>query len=53
VLGKGMDKLVWQFRDSAPEFAKEYESARLVVDIRGPLKEVTATPALAPTPQPA
>ena len=51
VLSKRLDKLVTQFAESSPEFVKEYESARVVVDVRGPAKAKKATPA--PTPQPA
>ena len=51
VLSKRLDKLVTQFAESAPEFVKEYESARLVVDVRGPAKAKKTTPA--PVPQPA
>lgn len=49
VLSKRLDKLVTQFAESAPEFVKEYESARVVVDVRGPAKAKKTTPA----PQPA
>jgi hypothetical protein len=51
VLRKRMDKLVTQFAESSPEFVKEYESARVVVDVRGPAKAKKNTPT--PTPQPA
>jgi hypothetical protein len=40
-----------QFKDSAPEFWQEYQSARVVVDIRGPGKPDSVTPT--PAPQPA
>lgn len=51
VLSKRLDKLMTQFAESAPEFVKEYEAARLVVDVRGPAKaKTTPTP---PAPQPA
>jgi hypothetical protein len=46
-----LDKLVTQFKDLAPEFWQEYQSARLVVDIRAPGKPDPATPT--PAPQPA
>ena len=51
LLRKRLDKLVLQFKSSAPEFVKEYETARVVVDVRGPSKATKATPL--PTPQPA
>ena len=51
VLRKRLDKLVTQFKDSAPGFVEEYGSARTVVDIRGPMKEVSSAPT--PAPQPA
>jgi hypothetical protein len=53
VLRKRLDKLAPQFKDSAPEFVEEYDSARVVVDIRGPLKVEKSTPAPTPAPQPA
>ena len=36
VLRKRIDKLVPQFAATAPEFVKEYEAARVVVDLHGP-----------------
>lgn len=51
LLRKRLDKLVLQFKSSAPEFVKEYETARVVVDVRGPSKATKPTPA--PVPQPA
>ena len=54
VLGKCLDKLVYQFKDSAPDFFNEYQSARSVVNIRGGRKTVdTVTPAPTPVPTPA
>jgi hypothetical protein len=50
LLRKRLDKLVLQFAETAPAFVNEYESARVVVDARGPAK-VKVQPA--PTPQPA
>ncbi len=52
VLNKCLDKLVYQFRDSAPDFFNEYQSARSIVDLRGGRKP-NDTPTPAPTPQPA
>ena len=49
VLTKRLDKLVTQFAESAPEFVKEYESARVVVSSRNTNK-TTVTPTPAPTP---
>lgn len=51
VLNKCLDKLVFQFKDSAPDFFNEYQSARIVVDLRGgrSVSKVSPTPA----PQPA
>ena len=51
VLNKCLNKLVYQFKDSAPDFFNEYQSARTVVDIRGGRKTNKTTPT--PTPQPA
>jgi len=49
VLRKRLDKLVTQFTEAAPAFVKEYEAARVIVDIHGPAKaKVTPTPASQP-----
>jgi len=48
VLRTQLDKLMPQFAESNPEFVREYEAARSVVDVRGPTK---AKPT--PAPQPA
>lgn len=53
VLRKRLDKLVTQFTDVAPEFVKEYEAARVVVDVRPAKAKVAPEPTPAPTPQPA
>ena len=50
LLRKRLDKLVLQFAETAPAFVNEYESARVVVDARGPAKAKVQP---APTPQPA
>ncbi len=47
ILSKRLDKLVVQFKTSAPDFFNAYQTARSVVDIRGTRKS-KATPA--PTP---
>ena len=56
VLNKCLDKLVYQFKDSAPDFFNEYQSARSIVNIRGGRKTndtPTPTPTPTPVPQPA
>lgn len=50
LLRKRLDKLVPQFAEATPEFVKQYEAARVVVDVHGPAK-AKAKPT--PTPQPA
>ena len=50
VLGKRMDKLVWQFKDSAPEFFNAYQTARSIVDSGG---SRTSRKNNTPAPQPA
>jgi hypothetical protein len=54
VLTKRLDKLVFQFKTSAPDFFNAYQSARSVVNLPGSRK-TNETPVLAPapTPQPA
>lgn len=47
ILNKRLDKLVVQFKESAPDFYNEYQTARSIVDIRGGRK-----PIVTPTPQP-
>jgi len=50
-LNKCLDKLVYQFKDSAPDFFNEYQTARSIVNIRGGRKTNDApVPAPAPTP---
>ena len=51
VLSKCLDKLAYQFKDNAPDFFNEFQSARTVVDIRGGRKTNKTTPT--PAPQPA
>ena len=51
ILNKRLDKLVYQFKDSAPDFFNEYQTARSIVDIRGGRKTNKVSPA--PVPQPA
>ena len=50
VLRKRMDKLVPQFAAANPTFVKEYQAARVIVDVHGPAK-AKDTPT--PVPQPA
>lgn len=50
VLKKCLDKLVYQFKVSAPDFFNEYQTARSIVNIRGGRK-TNDTPT--PAPQPA
>jgi hypothetical protein len=52
VLNKCLDKLVYQFKDSAPDFFNEFQTARSVVNIRGGRKTNEA-PAPTPVPTPA
>lgn len=52
VLRKRLDKLAPQFAAANPTFLKEYEAARVVVDIHGPAK-AKSQPTPTPTPQPA
>lgn len=51
VLRKRLDKLMAQFKESAPEFWEEYQGARVVVDIHAPAKPDKVAPT--PAPQPA
>lgn len=48
VLRKRLDKLVSQFAEANPTFVKEYDAARVVVDIHGPARKKAS-----PVPQPA
>ena len=51
VLNKCLDKLVYQFKASAPDFFNEYQTARAIVNIRGGRKtNDTPTPTPVPTP---
>ena len=51
ILNKRMDKLVLQFKDAAPDFFNEYQTARSVVSLRGGRKtNDTTTPTPVPTP---
>lgn len=52
ILNKRLDKLVYQFKDSAPDFFNAYQTARSIVSLRGPRK-TNDTPSPAPVPQPA
>jgi len=52
ILNKRLDKLVYQFKESAPDFFNAYQTARSIVDLRGPRK-TNDTPSPAPVPQPA
>lgn len=52
ILSKRLDKLVVQFKDSAPAFFTAYQTARSIVDIRG-TRRTTGTTTPAPAPQPA
>lgn len=45
VLNKRMDKLVFQFKASAPDFFEAYQTARSIVDIPGSRKTNAPTPA--------
>lgn len=51
ILTKRLDKLVFQFKASAPDFFTAYQTARNIVSLRGSRK-TNATPAPAPQPQP-
>ena len=48
LLDHHIDRLVWQFRVSAPEFCGKYQGARAIVDAPTPGKEdkPTAAPAV-------
>jgi hypothetical protein len=50
ILNKRLDKLVFQFKESAPDFFNAYQTARSIVDIRGTRKVNKPTPAPVPTP---
>jgi hypothetical protein len=51
VLNKRLDKLVYQFKDSASDFFNGYQTVRSIVYIRGGRKKNdTPTPAPMPTP---
>ena len=50
ILNKRLDKLVFQFKESAPDFFNAYQTARSIVDIRGTRKTSKPTPAPVPTP---
>ncbi len=52
ILNKRLDKLVYQFKESAPDFFNAYQTARSIVDLRGSRK-TNDTPTPAPAPQPA
>ena len=39
LLSNCIDKLVWQFRGSAPEFYDKYQTARAIVDVPTPGKD--------------
>jgi hypothetical protein len=52
ILNKRLDKLVVQFKASAPDFFNAYQTARSIVDIRG-TRKTNGTPAPTPAPQPA
>jgi hypothetical protein len=53
ILNKRLDKLVYQFKGSAPDFFNAYRTARSIVDIRGTRKSDKADATPTPTPQPA
>jgi hypothetical protein len=54
ILNKRLDKLVYQFKETAPDFFNAYQTARSIVDLRGTHKtNDTPTPTPAPVPQPA
>ncbi len=52
ILNKRLDKVVFQFKASAPDFFNAYQTARSIVDIRGTRKP-NGTVIPAPAPQPA
>lgn len=53
ILNKRLDKLVYQFKGSAPDFLAAYQTARTVVDIRATRKPERTNNTPAPTPTPA
>ena len=52
ILNKRLDKLVYQFKATAPDFFNAYQTARSIVDLRGSRKP-NDTPTPTPVPQPA
>lgn len=53
ILNKRLDKLVYQFKSSAPDFVAAYQTARTIVDIRATRKTDKAGPTPVPAPTPA
>ena len=50
LLSQRVDRLVWQFRASTPEFYEKYQVARAVVSPA--TQSVDGSPAVVPVPQP-
>jgi hypothetical protein len=53
LLANRIDKLVWQFRESAPDFYEKYQVARSIVDAPTPRPEEEPAPVALTTPTPA